>query len=82
MEEQLQILLSHEEHHGDMLLAELVRLQKIVQDITQIVPYDEPHRPRSFGTSFLVQLKMLDRSLQQYEDSLPDVLQKHGMLIL
>ena len=81
MEEQLQILLSHEEYHGDVLLAELVRLQRIVQDITQIVPYDEPHRPRSFGMPFLMHLKSLDRSLQDYENSLPEILKKHGMFI-
>lgn len=81
LNDELEALLDANERPGDVLIAELVRLQRLVHDITSIVPYDEPDRPQAFGTPFLMHLRALSKSLDDYQESLPDPLGKHGKLL-
>lgn len=79
MEDALADLVASNEYSTDILLEYLVRSQQIVYDISQVVPYDDPSRPRCTGPAFLMHLKTLDRMLNDFQASLPPALAKHGM---
>jgi hypothetical protein len=80
MDKALTDLLTSQERHGDILLAQLVRMQKIVHEITQVVPYDEPDRPRARGAPFVMHVKTLDKTLTDFQESLPPSLAKNCKL--
>lgn len=80
MEDALEHLLASQERESDVLLYYLVRLQQIVQNITQVIPYDEPYASHSCGAPFVMHIKMLDKSLSDFQSSLPAPLQRHGIL--
>ncbi len=79
MEDALERLVASGERESDVLLYYLVRLQQIVQDITQAIPYDEPQDSQSCGAPFLMHVKMLDKSLSDFQKSMPASLQHHGI---
>lgn len=80
MDKALAELLASQEREGDILLAHLVHTQKIVHEITQVVPYDEPDRPRARGAPFVMHVKTLDKTLTDFQESLPPSLAKNGTL--
>ncbi|OAA70128.1 hypothetical protein LEL_09944 [Akanthomyces lecanii RCEF 1005] len=82
MEDALEHLLASQERESDVLLYYLVRLQQIVQNITQAVPYDEPHAPHTCGAPLVMHIKMLDKSLSDFQSSLPASLRHHARIFL
>lgn len=80
MQDALDWLVDANEYPTDTLLAYLVRSQKIVNEVAQIVPFDEPDNPRCRGEAFMMHLKTLDSSLTAFQQTLPPSLEKHGTL--
>lgn len=71
MHNALEDLLASRERDGDILLANLVRMQNIVHEITQIIPYDEPERPQARGAPFVMHIRTLEKTLAEFQSSLP-----------
>lgn len=76
MNESLQVLSNAEEFQIDILLIRLVRLQQHVQHIIQAGPYDEPQHPQNPGAPLVIHLQSLDRTLSDFQDSVPSSLQE------
>lgn len=78
MDAALRALVDANEYAGDALLAQLVRVQQLVQQMAEVVPYDEPQSSRGSVAPLTMHLRSLERSLQEFQNSLPPSLQNHG----
>jgi hypothetical protein len=74
MNESLQVLSNAEEFASDIFLIHLVRLQQHVQHIIQAGPYDEPQYPQNPGAPLVIHLQSLDRTLSDFQNSVPSSL--------